>query len=112
MRAIAVAVCLCLFASCDVYYHVNGIVVDSETGLPVDTFTVYEIDKHYHPDTNKATCNIHLPKDSGKFEANKMTGAINTQPLHLKIYAPGYELVDLPDLKNEDNLVVKMKKIR
>lgn len=98
------------FASCDVYYHVKGIVVDAETGQRLDTFTVYHINKTY-PDTTIEAGHRYINHYQG-FEASKMTGWLKPEPLHLKIAAPGYELLDLPNLKGRDTLVVKMKRIK
>ena len=105
--AVAFAILL-LFSSCDAYVHVTGKVVDADTGMPLDTFRVYEVSKA-HPDTIGLFGYWYLPSDSGKYEASKITGGLKPDWLQLVFVAKGYETIRTPDLKGGE-LTIKLKR--
>jgi hypothetical protein len=102
------AILLLLLTACDAYVHVTGKVVDAETGLPLDTFRVYEVSKA-HPDTTGYLGHLYIPKDSGKYEASKITGGLKPDWLQLVFVAKGYEVIHTPDLKGGE-LTIKLKR--
>lgn len=110
MKYALAAIFLLLLTACDAYIHVTGKAVNAKTGLPLDTFRVYEVSRA-HPDTIGLFGYLYLPSDSGKYEAPKITGGLKPNWLKLVFVAKGYEVIHTLDLKRGE-LTIKLKKAK
>lgn len=97
-RITTILIGLTFLTSCDCYQRVSGIVIDKETGRPLQGVTVYNKNKEWSKTTTDTTGHFELSNVSGGFRCPPMTVIAefkNYDKVEIKIPAGGQETIKL-----------------
>lgn len=87
-------------ASCDCLQHVSGIILDKETGKPLQGVTVYNKNKDWMKITTDST---------GHFELSAISGGFRCPPVYLIIEKESYSTINT-EIPSGGNEIIHLEK--
>lgn len=80
-----IILCLLYLSSCDCVQNVKGVVVDTNTGSPLEGVRIHNRNKSHHStETDK----------NGYFELSSISGGLNCPPMNIVIDKTGYRIIE------------------
>jgi hypothetical protein len=100
IRLTTIVIGLVFLTSCDCHQQVSGIVIDHQTGRPIENATVYNKNKEW---------NKTLTDSLGYFELSSVSGGFRCPPMTIIIKSNKYDLNETT-IPAGSYLIIKLKR--